>query len=50
MMLNSLDPPKSPLKRGTLNSEAPLFKGGWGDRMQSFKVFQSRYTVSTEEQ
>jgi CHASE2 domain-containing sensor protein len=24
------DPPKSPLKRGTLNIFSPLFKGGWG--------------------
>jgi RHS repeat-associated protein len=26
----SIDPPKSPLERGTL-ANAPLFKGGWGD-------------------
>jgi hypothetical protein len=26
-----VDPPKSPLERGTLNPEAPLKKGGWGD-------------------
>ncbi len=25
-----LDPPKSPLKRGTLIKFSPLFKGGWG--------------------
>ncbi|MDY6807177.1 MAG: hypothetical protein SXA11_25655, partial [Cyanobacteriota bacterium] len=26
-----IDPPKSPLKRGTLKiSGSPLFKGGWG--------------------
>ena len=24
------DPPKSPLKRGTLSESPPLFKGGWG--------------------
>jgi len=24
------DPPKSPLKRGTLTQFSPLFKGGWG--------------------
>jgi hypothetical protein len=26
------DPPKSLLIRGTLSSEAPFIKGGWGDR------------------
>ena len=26
----TLDPPKSPLKRGTLMEFSPLFKGGWG--------------------
>jgi cobyrinic acid a,c-diamide synthase len=26
----SHDPPKSPFKRGTLNSGSPLLKGGWG--------------------
>ena len=29
--INALqDPPKSPLKRGTLNPAPPFFKGGWG--------------------
>ena len=27
---SDLDPPKSPLKRGTLTEFSPLFKGGWG--------------------
>ncbi|MGB3205601.1 MAG: molybdate ABC transporter permease subunit [Crinalium sp.] len=27
---SDLDPPKSPLKRGTLIGFSPLFKGGWG--------------------
>ncbi len=29
--LTPADPPKSPLKRGTLRNLAPLCKGGWGD-------------------
>jgi len=28
--LSDLDPPKSPLKRGTLTKFSPLDKGGWG--------------------
>jgi hypothetical protein len=28
------DPPKSPLKRGTLRNFSPLFKGGWGGSKQ----------------
>ena len=45
-MFNTLDPPKSPLERGTLNSEAPFLRG-LGDRMQRFKVFQTCvYTVA----
>jgi hypothetical protein len=27
---SDLDPPKSPLKRGTLTKFSPLDKGGWG--------------------
>jgi hypothetical protein len=44
MLLSSVDPPKSlrwraaaPEKRETLKSEAPLFKGGWGD-LQRFRL------------
>jgi cobaltochelatase CobN len=37
--LNTFDPPKSPLKRGTLSPEAPLFKGGRGDRMQGVERY-----------
>ena len=29
--LTPADPPKSPLKRGTLRNLAPICKGGWGD-------------------
>jgi cobaltochelatase CobN len=45
--LNTFDPPKSPYafrqatprKRGTLSPEAPLFKGGRGDRMQGVEKY-----------
>ncbi len=29
--ITPVDPPKSPLTRGTLRNLAPFFKGGWGD-------------------
>jgi radical SAM family uncharacterized protein len=43
------DPPKSPLKRGTLSSSPPLKRGAGGDPMQEIEILQtSIYTSSPD--
>jgi hypothetical protein len=48
MPLDTLDPPKSPLKRGTLNLVPPFLRGARRDRMQSIKFQTYLYTVAQE--
>ncbi len=45
--IDTRDPPKSPLKRGTSGSCSPLFKGGWGGFRSQNEVRQTCvYTVA----
>ncbi len=41
-------PPKSPLKRGTLNSGSPLFTGGWGGSLFTPQTPKPRIAVARD--
>jgi radical SAM family uncharacterized protein/radical SAM-linked protein len=43
------DPPKSPLKRGTLNSSPPLLRGAGGELMQDSEILQTSVYTTTQD-